>query len=59
MWGEEGEVGVVDVFHVWGGEKPVDLGGEVDDVALMVDYAPYYAIGNFCIAGTRPFPQPI
>jgi len=33
LWGEEGEVGVVDVFHVWGGEEAVDLGREVDDEA--------------------------
>ncbi|KAM7201580.1 hypothetical protein V8F20_004808 [Naviculisporaceae sp. PSN 640] len=25
-----------------------------DDVALMIDYAPYYAVGNFCIAAWAP-----
>lgn len=30
-----------------------------DDVALMVDYAPYYAVGNFCIAGMPPISTPI
>ena len=31
LWGPEGEVGIVDVFHVGSGEHAVLLGGEVED----------------------------
>ncbi len=31
---------------------------EQQDMSSMVDFTPYYALGNFCIASTRIHPQP-
>ena len=39
------------LYRLWkGGREPAGLGADQDDVPTMVDYSPYYALGNFCIA---------